>query len=176
MSKILIENNSIFLRKLNLKDNLDSYLSWINDKDTTKYLRKRKKQSINDLKDYIQYNLNSDNYLCGIFKKSNNLHVGNVLLSNIDKDNKHCDIGIFVGKDFWGEGIGTTAVVLMSDYAFNTLKLHKVIAGVVQGNTGSSKLFEKAGFILEGIKKEEFKMNDSFLDHLHYGKINKKEK
>ena len=60
----------------------------------------------------------------------------------------------------------------MSDYAFNILKMHKVIAGVVKENIGSSKLFEKAGFILEGTKKEEFKMEGKFLDALHYGKIN----
>ena len=152
MNKILIENNLIFLRKLSLEDNLDAYLSWINDKDTTAYLRKRKKQSINDLKDYIHHNLNSSNYLCGIFQKSNGLHVGNVLLSDIDEDNKHCDIGIFVGKDFWGEGIGTSAVALMTDYAFNVLKMHKVIAGAVKENIGSSKLFEKSGLKIKCLK------------------------
>jgi [ribosomal protein S5]-alanine N-acetyltransferase len=172
MNKVLIENSKIYIRKLSLKDDLNSYLSWINDKDTTLYLRKRKKQTISDLKDYIQYNLNSSNYLCGIFKKTDDTHIGNILLSHIDNDNKNCDIGIFVGKESWGKGIGTLAIVLMCKYAFSTLKMHKVIAGVVKENIGSSKLFEKAGFILEGVKKEEFKFDNEFLDTLHYGKIN----
>ena len=67
MSTILTENDKIYLRKLNLNDNLDNYLSWINDKDSTIYLTKKKKQTVNDLKNYIKYHLDSDNYLCGIF-------------------------------------------------------------------------------------------------------------
>ena len=174
MSIILTENDKIYLRKLNLNDNLDNYLSWMNDEDSILYLTKKKKQTISDLKNYIKYHLDSNNYLCGIFKKSNDMHVGNVLLSRIDTSNENCDIGIFIGKEFWGEGIGTSAVILLSDYAFNVLGMHKVIAGVVKENIGSSKLFEKAGFKLDGIKKEEFKMGNKFLDHLHYGKIKNK--
>lgn len=172
MSNILVENDKIFIRKLKVDDNLYNYLCWMNDDDTVKYLRKRKKQTIDDLKNYIKDNLEKDNYLCGIYRKTDEVHVGNILLSNIDIDNKNCDIGIFIGKDYWGTGIGTSSVVMMSDYAFNTLKVHKIIAGVVEGNTGSAKLFEKAGFTLDGIKKEEFKLNDEYLNIFHYGKIN----
>ena len=172
MNKVLAENNKIYLKKLNINDNLSNYLSWINDKDLTLYLNKIKKQNIDDLKNYITYHKDSNNYLCGIYRKNDNTHMGNVLLSHMDNINKNCRIGILVGKNYWGGGIGTSAVVLMSDYAFNTLKMHKVIAGVVKENIGSSKLFEKAGFILEGTKKEEFKMEGKFLDALHYGKIN----
>ena len=92
MSTILTENDKIYLRKLNLNDNLDNYLSWINDKDSNIYLTKKKKQTVNDLKNYIKYHLDSNNYLCGIFKKSNNVHMGNVLLSRIDTVNENCDI------------------------------------------------------------------------------------
>ena len=172
MNKVLAENNKIYLKKLNINDNLSNYLSWINDKDLTLYLNKIKKQNIDDLKNYITYHKDSNNYLCGIYRKNDNTHMGNVLLSHMDNINKNCRIGILVGKNYWGGGIGTSAVVLMSDYAFNTLKMHKVIAGVVKENIGSSTLFEKAGFILEGTKKEEFKMEGKFLDALHYGKIN----
>jgi len=62
----------------------------------------------------------------------------------------------------------------MTDYAFNVLKMHKVIAGAVKENIGSSKLFEKSGFQLEGVKKEEFKFKNRFLDVLYYGKIKNK--
>ena len=172
MNKVLAANNKIYFHKLNINDNLSNYLSWINDKDLTLYLNKIKKQNIDDLKNYITYHKDSNNYLCGIYRKNDNTHMGNVLLSHMDNINKNCRIGILVGKNYWGGGIGTSAVVLMSDYAFNTLKMHKVIAGVVKENIGSSKLFEKAGFILEGTKKEEFKMEGKFLDALHYGKIN----
>ena len=55
MNKVLAENNKIYLKKLNINDNLSNYLSWINDKDLTLYLNKIKKQNIDDLKNYITY-------------------------------------------------------------------------------------------------------------------------
>ena len=60
----------------------------------------------------------------------------------------------------------------MIDYAFDVLKIHKVNAGVISGNVSSAKLFEGVGFTLEGVKKEEFKSGDKFLDKLCFGKIN----
>ena len=173
MVKNIIEDNNIYLRKLNLDDDLSKYLSWVNDKEMTVYMELRHKEhSIDDLKRYIGSHLESNNYLCGIFKKSDDSHIGNVLLSLIDEDNKHCDIGIFIGREYWGYGFGSTAVNLLCEYAFDTLKLNKIIAGVVKENVGSKKLFEKCGFVLEGIGKEEFKINDKFLDMLWFGKIN----
>ena len=171
MNNIITQNNNIYLKKLTLDSNLDNYLSWINDEESTLYLNKKETQTIDDLKKYIRYHLDSNNYLCGIFKKDTNIHVGNVLLSRIDLINSNCNIGILVGKEYWGEGIGTSAVSLMTDYALDVLKLHKVIAGVVEENIGSAKLFRKAGFTLEGIRREEFKFKGKFLNTLYYGKI-----
>ena len=172
MNDIITQNNSIYLKKLTLNSDLGNYLSWINDEESTLYLNKKETQTINDLKKYIQYHLDSNNYLCGIFKKNTNIHVGNVLLSRIDLINSNCNIGILVGKEYWGEGIGTSAVSLMTNYALDILKLHKVIAGVVEENIGSAKLFRKAVFTLEGIRREEFKFKGKFLNTLYYSKIN----
>ena len=173
MVKNIIEDNNIYLRKLNLDDDLSKYLSWVNDKEMTVYMELRHKEhSIETLKRYIGSHLDSNNYLCGIFKKSDNSYMGNVLLSNMDEYNRNCDVGIFIGKEYWGNGAGAAAVTLMIDYAFDVLKIHKVNAGVISGNVGSAKLFESVGFTLEGVKKEEFKSGDKFLDKLCFGKIN----
>lgn len=173
INKILIESDRIYLRKLTVDDDLTSYLSWINDNDVINYMNIRNKNtSIDDLKKYIKLNLDLNNYLCGIFIKNSDVHVGNVLFSEIDNFNKKCPIGILVGKEHWGNGYGNDAVDLMCEYAFKILKFHKIVAGVVVENTGSVKLFENTGFILEGIKKEEFKMDDRYLDVLYFGRIN----
>ena len=174
MNKILIESDRIYLRQLDLNDNLTAYLSWVNDKEATTFMEIRNKHfSSDDLRSYIKSHLDLKNYLCGIFEKTNDLHIGNVLLSDIDDSNKNGVIGIFIGKKYWGKGFGTEAVNLMCEYGFDTLKLYKIIAGVVEKNHGSAKLFSKAGFALEGIKKEEFNMDGKFLNTLYYGKIKK---
>jgi ribosomal-protein-alanine N-acetyltransferase len=172
MGNFLIKNKNIYLKLLTPESNLDNYHSWVNDEDTNRYLNKKPFQTIDDLKRYINYHLDLNNYLCGIYKIDTNTHVGNTLLSHIDLINNNCTVGILVGKEYWGKGMGTSAVSLISDYALNTLGFHKIIAGVVKENIGSSKLFERSGFILEGIRREEFKLDNKFLDTLYYGKIN----
>lgn len=45
----------------------------------------------------------------------------------------------------WGQGIGTEAAQAVLSYGFGTLGLEEVIALVIQGNVGSSRVAEKAG-------------------------------
>ena len=172
MSKVLAEDGRIYLRRLRVEDDLSNYLEWINDPEMNTYLSKKRKQSLGDLKSYIESHEND--YLCGIFSKDNDSHLGNVLVSRIDNSNNNCHIGIFVGKESWGKGIGTSAVYLLSGYVLETKGFHKITAGVTKDNIGSSRLFEKSGYTLEFVAKEEFKLGDTYIDNLYYTKYNSK--
>lgn len=172
MSEVIVEDRRIYLRRLEVTDDLGRYLDWINDTDMNKYLVQKSKQTLEDLKSYIQSH--ESNLLCGIFSKEDDSHLGNILMSRISKPSNNCHIGIFVGKESWGKGIGTSAVSLLSDYILNTKGFHKITAGVVKGNIGSSKLFEKAGYNLEFVSKEEFRLGDEYLDSLYYTKYSNK--
>ena len=174
MNKVIAEDDRIYLRRLQTTDDLSKYLTWINDPEMNKYLTKKRVQTTEDLRRYIDSHKN--NYLCGIFSKSDDSHLGNVLASRIDYSNENCHIGIFVGSDSWGKGIGTSAVSLITDYMLYLKGLHKVTAGVARDNIGSCKLFEKAGYALEFISKDEFKLEDTFIDHLYFTKYNKNKK
>ena len=174
MNKVIAEDDRIYLRRLQTTDDLSKYLTWINDPEMNRYLTKKRSQTLEDLRRYIDSHKN--NYLCGIFSKSDDAHLGNVLASRIDYSNENCHIGIFVGKDSWGKGIGTLAVSLITDYMLYVKGLYKVTAGVARDNIGSCKLFEKVGYTLEFISKDEFKLEDMFIDHLYFTKYNKDKK
>lgn len=174
MSKVVVEDKRIYLRKLEITDDLSRYLVWINDEEMNKYLSKKPRQTLKDLKLYIESHKN--NYLCGIFNKDEDYHLGNVLVSRIDKANNNCHIGIFVGKESWGKGIGTSAVNLLTNYMLDTLGFHKVTAGVARENVGSSKLFLKCGYNLEFTSKDEFRIDGEYMDHLYYTKYSKLKK
>ncbi|MDC4205803.1 MAG: GNAT family protein [Candidatus Manganitrophus sp.] len=82
------------------------------------------------------------------------------------------DIGLLIGeKDCWGKGYATEAIQLVSDYAFNVLNLHKVAAGCYGPNEGSARAFQKAGFVVEGVRKEQFYTNGSYVDDILLGLI-----
>ena len=60
-------------------------------------------------------------------------------------------------KSYWNRGIITEAVRAVNYFGFNTLKIHRIEAGVTPGNIVSEKVLLKSGFIKEGtIREREF--------------------
>ncbi|MFN8257115.1 MAG: GNAT family protein [Bacteroidales bacterium] len=83
------------------------------------------------------------------------------------------EIGYWIGEPYWGKGIATEAVQLVSEYAFQELNLVRLYAGVFDFNKASQKVLEKAGFELEGILKKAIIKNNKILDECRYARINK---
>jgi len=81
------------------------------------------------------------------------------------------EIGYWMGEPYWGKGIATQAVSLLSKYAFEELNMEKLFAGVFEGNEGSKKVLLKCGFQQEGIAKKAIFKNKKFMDELRFGKV-----
>ena len=62
-----------------------------------------------------------------------------------DRDDE-CEMGYWVGKPFWGQGIMPEAVKEMLRHAFEDCGMRKVWIGYYEGNTKSKRVQEKAGF------------------------------
>ena len=57
-----------------------------------------------------------------------------------------CEIGYWLGRPFWGQGIMPEAVMEMLRHAFEDIGMTKVWAGYYEGNLKSKRVQEKAGF------------------------------
>ena len=62
-----------------------------------------------------------------------------------DRDDE-CELGYWLGKPFWGQGIMPEAVKEILRHAFEEIGMTKVWAGYYEGNTKSKRVQEKAGF------------------------------
>ena len=62
-----------------------------------------------------------------------------------DRDDE-CEMGYWLGKPFWGQGIMPEAVKEMRRHAFEDLGMQKVWIGYYEGNTKSKRVQEKCGF------------------------------
>lgn len=72
---------------------------------------------------------------------------------------------IFLGdKRFWNRGIGTECTKLMVSYGFEKLNLNRVWLGVNSENTGAVRAYEKAGFVHEGVLRQEQYRNLRYYD------------
>ncbi len=62
-----------------------------------------------------------------------------------DRD-EECELGYWLGKPYWGQGIMTEAVKEMLRHAFEDCGMQKVWAGYYEGNDKSKRVQEKCGF------------------------------
>lgn len=82
------------------------------------------------------------------------MYMGSINLTPKGEPN-HGEIGYYIGKEFGGKGVTTKATVTLTDYAFNNLGYESIFAVVVEGNDGSVRVLEKAGYV-----ETERRLND----------------
>ena len=180
---------TVFLRTCRLSDCNETYVSWLDDPVVKQYLETRfSVQTLKSVCQFVEDMLKSDSsYLFAIISNdSNKKHIGNIKLGPIHPHYSYADISYFIGdKSYWGKGIATEAIKLVTNFAFTTLKLHRVQAGVFEHNIGSIRALEKAGFTLEGRlrkklriqawqdgKGDECETEKQWQDHIFYGILN----
>jgi [ribosomal protein S5]-alanine N-acetyltransferase len=81
------------------------------------------------------------------------------------------EIGYWLGEPYWGRGIGTEAVIAVTEYAFANFDLCRIAAYVFEWNPGSARVLEKAGYQLEGRLRESATKEGQTIDELVYAKV-----
>ena len=65
-----------------------------------------------------------------------------------DRDDE-CELGYWIGKPFWGQGIIPEAAMEMLRHGFEDLGMTRIWVGYYEGNTKSKRVQEKCGFRYE---------------------------
>ncbi len=90
--------------------------------------------------------------------------IGAAGISNINRQDRHAEIGYWLGKAYWGKGYGAETATLLLRIGFQELGLNKISCIVPEGNDRSARLLEKLGFRNYGILKEESFRDGRFMD------------
>lgn len=167
----------IQLRDLNKNDN-HGITSLINNKKIW-----------DNLKDYIPhpYTINDANYFIDLSLKESSTNKPFAIIKDdyelcgvislVKQDDIHrmtAELGYWIGEPFWGNGIATKAINLITDYGFNEMKLERIFAGVFDFNKPSMKALENNDYELEGILRNSIIKNDIIRDEYLYAKIKTK--
>lgn len=164
----------MYLRDVRVDDVNATYRRWMNSPDIVQFLESRFHQhSIESLREYVSARImDRDNVFLAIVLKDGDRHIGNIKLGPINWIHRFADIGILIGeKDCWGKGYAAEAIKLLSGYAFDVLNLHKLTAGCYDLNQGSLKAFQKVGFEIEGVRRQQFYSGDRYVDHILLGLV-----
>jgi RimJ/RimL family protein N-acetyltransferase len=154
-----LEGERLYLRPVRDTDANERYLRWIRDPDVTRYLECRfSRTSRKDLRKYVaDTNADPNTAFLAIVLRESDRHLGNIKLSSINRIHGTAELGLMIGeKDCWNKGYATEAIRLVKAYAFDVLGLHKLTAGCYDANPASARAFLKAGFVREGLRREQF--------------------
>lgn len=171
-SKVHLQGDKVFLRNLVPEDISPAYVDWMNDREVVQFTESRfGTHSPDSVRAFVETcAANPSVLLLGIFDNQTSLHIGNIKLGPVDWHHLLADIGIIVGrKEYWGRGVAAESIVLLRDYAFADLGLHKLTAGCYVANVGSERAFEKAGFAIEARLPRHAKCGEERVDVLRFG-------
>jgi len=167
--KTVLFGENIILKKLELKYAQEIY-KLRQDTDVTKFLPNKYHNGKKKTEDYIKNNIEkwkkkkTLNYVILLSNRA----AGMIMLSKLDFKNLNCELGVWLGKEFWHKKIANEAAHLLLKYAFNELNMERVYFLINQNNIASIKFFEKIGAKKEGLLRRAGYIDGKFEDKFVY--------
>ena len=84
---------------------------------------------------------------------------------------KSAELGYWLGRPYWGQGIMSRAVMLLCQEGFERYDICRIFAEPYATNLGSRRVLEKAGFVLEGVMRKSVIKNGVILDSCLYALV-----
>ena len=85
-----------------------------------------------------------------------------------DIERYSAEVGYWLGEEFWGQGICTSALKTATPYAIEAYHLNRIFAVPFSENLASIRVLEKAGYSREGIMGRSAFKDGRFVDQILY--------
>ena len=70
---------------------------------------------------------------------------------------------LYLNPNYWGYGLAPEAVRAVLRFGFLQLRLNRIEARYMEGNTRSRRVMEKVGMQFEGIQRESMHVRDQYV-------------
>jgi RimJ/RimL family protein N-acetyltransferase len=150
---------SISFKKIGLNDL--EFLNKVRNEYAKEYLHDSRTFTLEETKNWY-YKSNPEFWMIIL----DNNTVGYFRLSNYSKENKNIYIGADIAKEYTGKGIAKDAYNKFIPYAFTIYNLNKISLEVLGTNERAINLYNKLGFVKEGVKREEVLKNGIWVDSI----------
>jgi len=95
--------------------------------------------------------------------------IGEITLSSIARGPlQSAYVGYWIDEAWAGQGLMPEAVVTMLQYAFETLRLHRIEVNIIPRNAASRRVVEKLGLRCEGVAERYLEIDGAWEDHARY--------
>ncbi len=97
--------------------------------------------------------------------------IGYFRTSNWSETNRHVYVGCDLHADFRGKGYGLTAYRMFLRFLFEECEMNKISLEALEHNQRALRLYRRLGFVLEGIKRQDVRREDRYLDSLLFSML-----
>lgn len=148
------------LRPVKEEDAYD-YFEIGKDEETVKYLSWYAFKNVSEAFTHFNYlyfseNFSNDPQGYAIVDVETNKMIGVIDFHTFNKVLKTAHIGYLLHKDYWGLGIITESLRLMTEVGFEHLNLRKIYIKSIKENLASRRVCEKNNFKLTNIRKIDY--------------------
>ena len=142
---------------------------WANDERVTRTVLMHRPMSVGAEEAFLEESGSPSMILLAIVTTAEQ-HIGMLGLHDIDPKNQKALLGMMIGEvSEWGKGYGTEALALALGFAFETLNLARVYLEVFPDNVHAIRLYERAGFVREGVFRQHVFRLGGFSNVLYMG-------
>ena len=166
-------NQNLYLRKISLNDS-DFLFESLKEDAISKYLSLgplvSHSYSKKLIKNYLKFwdKKQQFNYIIEIrngYNDGNRIRkIGAISMWGLSWLHKRAEIGIWITSKYWNIGFAQKAINLIKIVGFFHLKLNRLEAHIAVENTRSINLFNKCGFVEEGILKQYLNLRGNYHD------------
>ena len=94
--------------------------------------------------------------------------IGTINLGNVVESCFMADTSYMLSPQYWGRGIMTEVLQAILNYGFSEIELNRIQAEVFDGNIASEHVLKKCGMLFEGIARQKYYKNGTYIDTAQY--------
>ncbi len=168
MNIVYYEGDRIYFRPVELEDE-PLVRQWINDPQVWRTLCHHGPLNACREREWIENQGKSEaDYVFGIVVREADRLIGTAGLHQVHRVNRSATFGIALAADGQNQGYGSEATRLVVRYGFEQLNLNRIALRVYASNARAIRVYEKAGFAVEGRCRQEVFINGRYEDVLYY--------
>lgn len=164
----VLEGTKVYLRPLEANDAEILYRSINNDKEMRRLTGTHKFFSKAEIeRSFQKFEEDKSRVGFAIVTQEDDTLVGDVALNDMHySSNRDANFRIALFDSYTNLGYGSEATKLMLEYGFGILNLHRIELDVYSFNKRAAHVYEKLGFKIEGVKRENW-----YYEHQYYDSV-----
>lgn len=151
------------------REDIKKKVEWINNPNNNQFLHYDIPISVENTEKWFEHHKEQEDRFDAIIQVDD-IPVGTIGLLTIDKKNGKAEYYIAMGEQaFKGKGVAKEATKQILQYAFEELGLNRVYLFTETENIAAQKLFERVGFMREGLIRQDIVSRGRLVDRFAYG-------